>query len=160
MARTGKIKRLSAAVRQELNERLHNGQTGKVVLAWLNGLEVVQAILGAHFNGAPINEPNLTAWRQNDYARWLEAEEARKLARELLRDGKMPQGTEAFDWMDTAMPLKVAELSRLMVDKESEPLKQWKRLCAVHGVVSRMRRDQHAEVLVKIRAQQWGVESL
>jgi len=150
---------LPAEVRAELNQRLHNGKTGREVLAWLNGLEPVKELLAKHFKGAPINEPNLSAWRQNDYARWLEAEEARKLARELLRDGKMPQGTEAFDWMDTAMPLKVAELSRLMVDKESEPLKQWKRLCAVHGVVSRMRRDQHAEVLVKIRAQQWGLES-
>jgi len=151
MARSGKIARLPAEVRAELNERLHNGQTGKVVLAWLNGLEPVRAVLAAHFKGVLINEPNLSAWRSNGFAQWREAEETRRLARELRRDGVVSGLEDGTKLAAIAMTLKVAELSRLLIDKECEPLKQWKRLCEIHGHISRMRRDEMAEIGMKIR---------
>ena len=64
-ARTGKIARLPCPVREELNKRLESAEPGGEVLAWLNGLPEVRAILGTEFGGSPITKQNLSHWRQN-----------------------------------------------------------------------------------------------
>ena len=66
-----KIARLPEGIRDELNQRLLNGHRGPELLAWLNQLPAVKEILAAHFDGAEINAPNLTHWRQTGYHRWL-----------------------------------------------------------------------------------------
>ncbi len=38
MKRNGKIARLPRAIRDELNRRMDDGQTGQELLPWLNGL--------------------------------------------------------------------------------------------------------------------------
>ena len=64
MARTGKIARLPFAIREELNMRLRDNESGQTILEWLNGLEQCQ--------DAPINDANLSLWRQGGFAEWLE----------------------------------------------------------------------------------------
>ena len=59
LTRNGKIARLPLAVRQELNRRLDEGEQGKKLVAWLNSLPEVQAIMTAEFGGKPITEQNL-----------------------------------------------------------------------------------------------------
>jgi hypothetical protein len=68
----GKIASLPAAVREELNRRLADGQTGPAVLAWLNQIPEVQAVLALRFHGRPIIKQNLTAWRRQELPRWLD----------------------------------------------------------------------------------------
>ena len=63
MTRTGKIARLPQDVRDELNQRLENGEPGAELLAWLNSLPDTKRMLAARFGGHEINHPNLTAWR-------------------------------------------------------------------------------------------------
>ncbi|MGA2177552.1 MAG: hypothetical protein ABSH38_21465 [Verrucomicrobiota bacterium] len=64
MTRNGRIARLPLAIRQQLNQRLQDGEIGARLLEWLNSLPEVQAVLAAHFNGQPSNDPNLTDWKQ------------------------------------------------------------------------------------------------
>jgi len=64
MTRNGKIARLPLAIRQQLNLRLQNGELAQDLLSWLNRLPEVQAILAAHFAAKPIDESNLTHWKQ------------------------------------------------------------------------------------------------
>ena len=45
----------------QLNQRLQNGEPGKLLVAWLNSRPEVQAILAA---------PNLSAWRKGGYVDW------------------------------------------------------------------------------------------
>ena len=45
MKRTGKIARLPHQLRNELNQRLHDGESGVDLIKWLNALPEVQAIL-------------------------------------------------------------------------------------------------------------------
>ena len=71
-ARNGKIARLPVWVRQELNGRLYNGQEGKQVVDWLNGLPLAQQVLAEGFGGKPISEQNLSEWRQGGYVEWEE----------------------------------------------------------------------------------------
>lgn len=64
MARTGKIARLPLAIREELNHRLRENENGQTLLEWLNALPQCQ--------DAPINDANLSLWRQGGFAEWLQ----------------------------------------------------------------------------------------
>ena len=62
--RTGKIARLPKVIREELNVRLENGESGKELLAWLNGLPEVQKVIAEQFGGKVVRKQNLSDWRQ------------------------------------------------------------------------------------------------
>jgi hypothetical protein len=70
-AQFGKIARLPADLREQLNQRILNGQKGSEILAWLNELTPVKEILAAHFHGRPIQSQNFSNWRADGYQRWL-----------------------------------------------------------------------------------------
>jgi cell division protein FtsB len=63
MAPRSKIARLPFEVREELNRRLLDGEQGPALLPWLNSLRPPGM--------APLNDQNLSAWRQGEYADWL-----------------------------------------------------------------------------------------
>jgi len=77
MTNTGKIARLPRAVRDELNQRLDNGEPGSVILPWLNSLPEVHAVLAKHFGNRAISDQNLTEWRQGGFQTWLRHREDR-----------------------------------------------------------------------------------
>lgn len=75
MAPRSKISELPFKVRQELNERLLNGERGPQILPWLNGHEEV------YKRKMEINDQNLSNWRDTgfrDYVERKEREEALK----------------------------------------------------------------------------------
>jgi hypothetical protein len=84
--RNGKVARLPHALREEINRRLYDGESGTPLLAWLNGLPEVRAVLAREFGGRPLNAQNLTAWRQQGYRDWQKQEEARALAERMRRE--------------------------------------------------------------------------
>src|SRR6266576_4610690 len=61
-SRTGKIARLPHALREELNQRLQDGEEGASLLDWLNALPDVRSVLSQHFADRPINPTNLYEW--------------------------------------------------------------------------------------------------
>jgi len=67
---TGKIARLPADIRQQINLRLFNGKSAGDILPWLNGLPAVKEILAAQFDAAPVSDRNLSNWRATGYRRW------------------------------------------------------------------------------------------
>jgi hypothetical protein len=71
----GKIARLPADIREEINLRLYNGNKGKDILVWLNGLPAVKKILAAQFAGVPISVRNLCNWREIGYWRWFDEQQ-------------------------------------------------------------------------------------
>jgi len=70
MTRNGKIARLPRTVREQLNRKLDDGQPSKSLVAWLNSLAPVQAILQKEFNGTPINQSNLSDWKLGGFRDW------------------------------------------------------------------------------------------
>src|SRR5438046_2119221 len=82
MTPTGKIARLPYNIREQLNHRLQDGHKAKSILAWLNALPEVQAILRTEFDSRPVNAVNLTAWKQRGFRHW----QARQQAIELLQN--------------------------------------------------------------------------
>jgi hypothetical protein len=68
--RNGKIANLPCTVRDELNQRLENGEEGGPLLEWLNGLGEVRKSLQADFGGEPISKQNLSEWRRGGFREW------------------------------------------------------------------------------------------
>jgi len=78
----GKIGRLPLAIQEQVNRRLHQGDRGAPVVAWLNSLPEVRAVLAAEFNGKPVRQQNLSDWRKHGYKQWLWRQEAQTVAAE------------------------------------------------------------------------------
>ena len=74
--RNGKIAKLPSEVREQLNRRLQDGEEGKPLVAWLNSLPQVRAVLAADFGGKPVREQNLSDWRKGGYRDWLLQQDA------------------------------------------------------------------------------------
>lgn len=109
-----KIARLPETIRDELNQRLLDGQGSPEILSWVNNLPEVKEILATHFHGAAINGPNLTHWRQTGYHRWLRQRHTRdlsKYAEEFTKaaDGRLAHAAAAmasgklFEFLDHAI---------------------------------------------------------
>ena len=67
----GKIARLPDDIREQLNQRLLDGQPASAVLPWLNGLAPVKAVLAAQFSGEQVTAQNLSNWRIGGYQHWF-----------------------------------------------------------------------------------------
>jgi hypothetical protein len=115
--RTGKIARLPLAIRQQLNQRLQNGESGKALIPWLNGLPEVQAVLAAQFNGQPILQNNLSRWKTGGYVRWEAEQTAQEAAARLVEQATgLQEAVKAglADHMTLVLIAKMAvELERL-----------------------------------------------
>lgn len=70
MALLSKIARLPRDIREQLNQRLDNGELGPTILPWLNGLPEVQKIVKDQFKGVEVSDQNLSTWRETGYATW------------------------------------------------------------------------------------------
>ena len=67
----GKIARLPARLREQVNRRLHDGETAPQILAWLNALPEVLKVCETHFSGELVSPQNLSAWRNGGFQIWL-----------------------------------------------------------------------------------------
>jgi len=94
MKRTGKIARLPRTLRDQLNQRLHNGEPGVDLIQWLNSLPEVQALLAEHFAGVPISPQNLTEWNNGGFLDWLATQELLEAAREFAADTAQLPGAD------------------------------------------------------------------
>jgi hypothetical protein len=89
-SRNGKIARLPAEIRQELNQRLERSEPSTQLLPWLNALPEVQQVLREEFEGVPINKQNLSQWRRGGFQesqalRFIQRQTADSLSALLVR---------------------------------------------------------------------------
>lgn len=145
VTRNGKIARLPRAVRQELNRRLHDGEQGKRLVAWLNARADVRAVVEAEFGGNPIREQNLSEWKQGGYRDWLVQQEALEMAErthqdaaELATANRSPL-TDALAHLVTA---RYAAAARQV--EETGSAEGWRRLRELCADIVELRRGDHS----------------
>lgn len=148
MARTGKIARLPQEVRERLNRRLHEGQPGPELIAWLNKLPDVVAVLRDLFHGQPVNEQNLSEWRQGGYQYWLRHQDQLALARDLAEaaeDLAPPAGGPPYsDQLAMRLTLVLTSLAAALIEEaDIKPAERWRRFRELAAVLSQLRRDDH-----------------
>jgi hypothetical protein len=109
--RNGKIADLPNDIREQLNLRLLEGETGRELAAWLNALPAVQSILGSQFNGSPISKVNITHWRQGGYLQWVTERECFDSARALAdADGDLATTGLAAERLLNILTLRFGQL--------------------------------------------------
>ena len=86
MTRNGKIARLPREIREQLNRRLHDGETGVRLVEWLNTLPQVTQTLAEGFGGREVSVQNLSEWKQGGYQDWVTRQETLGQVRELAED--------------------------------------------------------------------------
>ncbi len=120
MTRTGKIARLPRALREELNRRLQNGATGRAAVEWLNERPDVREVMAQHFGGNPVNEQNVTEWRQGGYAEWLSRQDLLEQVRDAA--GEAEDLTQAGGSLaDHAARLLAARFLILLAGWDGDP---------------------------------------
>ncbi|MEP6671128.1 MAG: hypothetical protein ABJF10_18350 [Chthoniobacter sp.] len=145
ITRNGKIARLPYELREQLNQRLLDGESGRALLAWLNAQPATQAVLKAEFGGRSINGPNLTAWRQQGYREWRMEREARAVAQQIGRVATLETvddpgvATETLaHWMAGRYAVATTR-----VEKAASPEEHWRLLREMCGDITRLRQGDH-----------------
>jgi hypothetical protein len=168
MTRNGKIARLPLAIRDELNRRLQEGEQGKQLVAWLNGLPKVQAVMKADFEGRPISEHNLSEWKNGSYQNWEADQQALEAVTSLMEGAQGLQKAAKDDLGDRlalVLAAKMAvEIRRLdSVPDGPEKAKVWRELRTsllalrrgdLNGQKLRLEREKYAERLRQQQAEE------
>jgi hypothetical protein len=148
MTRNGKIAKLPKAVREELNRRLDNGGQGRQLVAWLNSLPEVQAVVAGEFGGIPVRKQNLSEWRNGGYVHWLQQQEVLAMARQLSADtgelqpaGAQPLTDHMAVWITARYLMAIRKLAGKNPDGEPD-LKVLREFC--HDMVALRRGDLSA----------------
>jgi hypothetical protein len=163
MQRNGKIARLPREIRQELNHRLQDGEEGGKLAAWLNGLPRVRKVLEEKFGGRPINEVNLTEWRQGGFLEWQRHEEARELVEGLAeRAGDLEadaDGTPIADRLSSIFAVELALFVEAVRRETAEPKERWERLRGTLRELTQLRREDHRAARVAIEQERRQAEA-
>ena len=137
----GKIGRLPKAVQEEVNRRLEAGEKGRTLVAWLNALPEVRAVVAAGFSGKPIREQNLSDWRKYGHQQWLMREQAWKKAQEMTATASQPVTDEMAGWVTAHYLLAIRKLLEKSAGGELD-LKTLRHF--LHAVVAVRRGDHRA----------------
>jgi len=157
--RNGKIARLPLAVRQELNRRLDEGEQGKKLVVWLNGLSEVQTIVAAEFGGKPIREQNLSEWKQGGYRDWVTQREALEIAGRL--------GEDATEWNAEGRAPLTGTLALWVVARYAVATRRvaeiggregWRLLREMCGDIVELRKGDHSAERLQIERERLELE--
>jgi hypothetical protein len=154
-----KISHLPKKLRDELGRRIEDGQPGTEIIQWLNNHPEVQAVLEERFAGRPINEQNLSDWKQHGHVEWLWRQESRDAAVRLLEESDdLDDLMHSHSLTERFAALMTGELTRLaikLLEYEANPDIRWRKVCEINRQLSILRRDEHRLMLIRLKQRQW-----
>ncbi|MDR3459976.1 MAG: hypothetical protein P4N60_21325 [Verrucomicrobiae bacterium] len=154
--RNGKIARLPQAVREELNRRLADHESGTSLLNWLNGLPAVRAVLVSEFGGRAVNGYNLHEWRHGGHAEWRQERAARNIMQDLRKDSHQfseAAGGSVTDTLADWLAARYVVGMKKQLDRDGDPAADWERMREFcQDVVALRRGEYRAQRLELVRA--------
>ncbi len=153
MTRNGKIARLPKAVRDALNRRLAEGEPGRRLVTWLNGLPEVHAALAREFAGRPITENNLSEWKTGGFRDWEAQQDLLAQARRLAEEAeelRSAAGSLADHLAVVVEARLAAELHRSREGAGNGDPREWRRLRALCADVVELRRGDHSAARLQL----------
>ena len=158
MSRQGKIARLPKKIREQLNLRLDDGEPGKQLVEWLNALPETRSILEEYFGGRPINEQNLTEWKQGGHQDWLRDQETRERVQRLAERAEdlddAADGVEISDRLGSVLAAELADTAQKL-DEIADPNERWQRLQEILRELWRLRSEDHQGKRLQLQQEQW-----
>ncbi len=147
-------------MRQELNRRLDEGEPGKKLVAWLNGLPEVQAIVAAEFGGKSIREQNLSEWKQGGYRDWQAQQEAMEIAGRLGEDAAEWTGEGRAPLTDTLAHFLVARYAvAARRIAETGGREGWRLLREMCSDIVELRKGDHSAERLQIEHERLKLET-
>ena len=160
--RNGKIARLPRNIREQLNRKLEDGETGGRIVEWLNALPDVQAVLAAEFEGGRISEQNLSKWRGGGYQDWQKQQERRALVRQLTEDaGELKtdaDGVEVSNHLSAVLTAELAESARDCLATLTDPAERCARAQEFLRTLERVRRQDYRAGRLEIERERRALE--
>ena len=161
MTRNGKIARLPKKIRDSLNIRLLDGEPGPQILEWLNGKYETQDMLDMLFDSRPINEQNLSEWRQGGYQDWLRDQQTSERVQRLAeRAQDIDEASDGVGFADRLSSLLAAELADVIekLGEIADPNERWRRLQEVSRELQRLRGQDHNARKLQMQQADWQRE--
>ena len=138
--------------------RLLNGESGKKLVQWLNELDETKEILENYFDGRPINEQNLTEWKQGGHQEWLKNQETCERVERLAdraRDLNLAaSGALISDGLSSILAAELADAIQKL-DEITDPNERWLRLKELLWELSSLRNADHRNQRLQIDQQRW-----
>lgn len=162
MTRTGKIARLPLHIRNQINQRLQDGEEGEDILKWLNEHSIVQDVLKRHFRGQPIGKQNLSAWRLGGFREWQRLQESHAFMHRLVEhsDDLQTKGGE-IELTDRLAQIAAGEMASVLerlLEQTDDPQKRWLLLRDVVRELVPLRAGDHRAVQLQLNKEQADVE--
>lgn len=158
MTRTGKIARLPKPVRDQLNQRLENGEKGTALVRWLNSLPEVQHLIQHEFHGYPIREQNLSEWKKGGYLDWLAQQQRLSTVRQMEEQAEeIAHGTTPTDLNRQLSVILMAELAQVLRDLK-QTANASERANAIGQLVTRfaqLRREESSAHRAELACEKW-----
>lgn len=160
MTSTGKIGRLPHVLREQVCQRLLDGQKAGTILAWLNPLPDAVRIWEEYFDGNPATDKNLSEWKKGGYEKWRadrdKVEQTKSLAAYAAQQaaaggGKLSAGLQAILAGHIMEGFEV--LVNAAADDGQTPDDPVKRIAALGGVVASMRNADTAADRIELDKQ-------
>ena len=155
MNRTSKITRLPEPLREELNQRLRNGEPAHIILPWLNKLPEVIALVEEHYGGNLISPQNLSDWNLGGYREWLTRQEMRESSKDFAAEAAhlgTAAGGSLLQPLTTAIHARYgALLSKMPLDAEVPKAIQ-SQLDAVLRVHHALIQDRRSDIIAEKNA--------
>ena len=130
MTRTGKIARLPLHIRNQLNQRLEDGEVSDAILRWLNEHSTVQETTKRLFNSQPVSKQNLSAWRRGGFKEWQRLQESHAFLHRLVeRSDDLTEKGGEIELTDRLAQLAAGELARVferLLEQTDDPQERFK----------------------------------
>jgi hypothetical protein len=154
----GKIARLPFALREELNQRLLDGQSGRKILGWLNARPEVIAILAEEFGGLRITDQNLSEWRKTGHAKWRARRQRLDATRELAHTAVKLAEAGGASLSEGAAALasgRVLELLETLADQQQTDPEAFTGLVAA---LKTLRSEDNKSRMIRVQQDRLGVD--
>ncbi len=157
--RISKIARLPLQIREQLNQRLLNGEIGAPLLRWLNELPQTREILAELFVGKAITKQNLSEWRHSGYQDWLRHWHRQERFQQMNEQGEELEGNEGSeDLFENFSRLVLAEMAEDFNDlpKITNRTERWKRLREISRDLARLQHSYNHSRKVALSFAKWN----
>lgn len=162
MTHVGKIARLPLHIRNQLNQRLQDGEDGAAILKWLNELPSVQDIVKRLFNGRPINKQNLSAWRLGGFREWQRLQDSHAFLHRLVErsdDLEKKSEVELTDRLALVAAGEMAGVFERLLEQKNDPRERWLLLREFLRELVPLRAGDQRAARLALDKEQAGIES-
>ena len=157
----GKIGRLPKSIRNELGQRIEDGEPGKELVKWLNGLSNVKSTSRNNSADAPLpNKPlRMEANRSSRVVAASESVGKRSWMTERADDlENEADGMEISDRLGSILAAELASLAEKLLEEVPDPRERWQRFQEVLREFRHFRHEDHNGERNQLQRQRWERE--